>query len=191
MKCANWIQTPFMIHAHPSGVLNFDVIVSPWVHGVSRHCHLLPEWLNMSFYYRSPQYQWMISYSSNCQSLLTCWFLNIFLTQKISCPTGKNTRIRMYRVYFFWWKMEKTQVEVSSGGHHRGWWSNLFEAGRWLGQVQMGGMVKSIKKPDHFMTIEADVHSIPKFWFIESWPRTNVDFQWCVTWGAEEHTWEL
>ena len=100
MKCANWIQTPFMIHAHPSGVLNFDVIVSPWVHGVSRHCHLLPEWLNMSFYYRSPQYQWMISYSSNCQSLLTCWFLNIFLTQKISCPTGKNTRIRMYRV---WW----------------------------------------------------------------------------------------
>ena len=157
MKCANWIQTPFMIHAHPSGVLNFDVIVSPWVHGASRHCHLLPEWLNMSFYYRSPQYQWMISYSSNCQSLLTCWVLNIFLTQKISCPTGKNTRIRMYRVYF-WWKMEKTQVEVSSGGHHRGWWSTFLKLDGDWGRYWWEGWLKASKSqtiswPSRLMSI--------------------------------------
>ena len=54
-------------------------------------------------------------------------------------------------------------VKVSSGGHYRGRWSNLLEAGRGKGDIgagmtrwdEMGGMVTMI------YTQNLDVHSIP------------------------------
>jgi hypothetical protein len=58
------------------------------------------------------------------------------------------------------WKKHKLRFQVEDTIEADGQ-TFLKLDGDWGRYYEMGGMIKSIKKPDHFMTIEADVHSIP------------------------------